>query len=186
MARDFDTNPLLLKELAEGENIVWKGAPETFPLMSEENKGGLTRRWICCIVAAVAVVAVFIAFQFSERDDLNLWVLIIALIAIVYFALLPLVDRNNIYKKCRYYITDRRVIVHYGDRDIFALPRTGLRSEIISAEDGCVHVLLGSCIGLSGKKRRVSAFVPKKDENDNICGMVLYNVEDSAALRQLF
>ena len=32
-------------------------------------------------------------------------------------------------------------------------------------------------------KHRACAFVPKKDDNDNICGFVLYNVADSKELR---
>ncbi len=186
MAREFADNPAFLKELAEDEKMLWKGAPEAFPLMSEENKKGLTRRWIICIVAAVVVVAGFIVLNAVSAAGLNGWVLAVALLIVAYFAFLPVVDRGNVYKKCKYYITDRRVILYYADRDVFGLPRTGLKHEITNAENGCIHIDLGSCVGLKGKKRRVAAFSPKKDDDDKINGFVMYNIADTDSIRALF
>ena len=186
MAREIKESPELLKELAEGERIVWKGAPEAFPLMSEESKKSLVRRWLICIVLAVALVAAYIALTASRESGMNPWVILIVLAAVAYYACIPMLDRSNIMKKCEYFITDRRVLVEYGGRDIYSLPMAGLRSEIIPGEEGCVHVNLGTCVGIPAAKRRVAAFVPKKDDNDNICGFVLYNVADDKALRAAF
>lgn len=186
MAREIKESPELLKELAEGEKIVWKGAPEAFPLMNEESKKSLTQRWLICIVLAVALVALYIVLAVGRESGMNPWVILIVLAAVAYYACIPVLDRNNIIKKCEYYITDRRVLVEYGGRDIFSLPLAGLRSEIIPAEPGCVHVNLGTCVGIAAAKRRVAAFVPKKDDNDNICGLVLYNVAEDKALKAIF
>ncbi len=186
MAKEFVDNPELIKDLAEGEKIVWRGRPETFSLMSAEMSKPLTRRWLCCIVAAVVLVALYIVLTVANGLHLNAWLLVLGLVVVAYVAALPAMDRNNILKKCKYYITDRRVILYYGDRDIFSLPRTGLKYARTEAEAGCVHLELGSCVGVKGKKRRVAAFIPKKDDNDNVCGLVLYNVADSDVLKSLF
>ena len=126
-----------------------------------------------------------LAATFSGME-ISLWLLLLLLLAVAYLAYLPIIDKNNIYKKCKYYITDRRVIVFYADRDVFSLPLAGLKSSIIPGEDNCIHIELGAAVGVKGKKRRVAAFVPKKDDNDNICGLVLYNVIDSEQLRAFF
>ncbi len=186
MAREFTENPSLLKELAEDEKILWKGAPEAFPLMTEETKKSLTQRWLICIVLAVALAATYIVMLGKAESGINAWVLILVLVAVAYYACIPMLDRSNIYKKCKYYITDRRVILDYGERDIYSLPLAGLRSEIIPAEAGCIHVNLGACVGIAGAKRRVASFVPKKDDNDNINGFVIYNIADEKAVRDIF
>ncbi len=186
MAKEFIDNPEVIKELAEGESIVWRGAPENFPLMNAEMSKALTRRWLGCIIAAVVIVAAYIVLTVGTGAAISVWLLIIALGVAAYFALLPMVDRGNVLNKCRYYITDRRVILHYGGRDIFSLPLAGLKSQIVEAENGCVHVELGKYVGVKAKKRRVAAFVPKRDDNDSVCGLVLYNVADSDSIRKLF
>lgn len=186
MARQFKENPSVLKELAEGENIVWKGAPEAFPLMTEDTKKGMTRRWLGCIIVAVALIAAYIALNAATDSGLSIWVLVIALVAVAYFAYVPVGDRGNVYKKCKYYITDRRVILDYAEREIFSIPLAGLKSEVVPAEPACIHVDLGTCVGLKGKKRRVAAFVPRKDDNENVCGFVIYNVADTKEIRAIF
>ncbi len=185
MARSFETDISVVKELGENEEILWKGAPEEFPLVTAENKSNLYRRWILCIAAAVIVIAGYIVLN-TITGGLNVWVLIIALLAVAYVAALPLIDKNNIFKKCKYYISEQRVIFHYADRDIYSLPLKGLKYEIHNAGKGCIHIDLGSCVGIKGKKRRTAAFVPKKDDNDNVTGLVLYNVEDNETLRKTF
>ena len=186
MAREFQENPSIIKELEEDEKIVWRGAPEAFPLMNEENKKGLTYRWLGCIIVAVALVAIYLMLSLGTEGGVSVWLLILLLVVVIYVAGLPMVDRNNVYKKCKYYVTNRRVILQYGENETFNLPRAGLKSQVVPAEDGCIHVELGSCVGVKGKKRRVASFVPKKDANDNICGFVIYNVADSKELRAAF
>lgn len=186
MAREFNDNPSLLKELAEDEKVVWKGAPEIFPLVTAETKKGLVNRWIICALVAIVVVA-FVAYQaIAVESNINAWVIVVVLIIIAYLAVVPMVDRNNVIKKCKYYITDRRVLMDYAEKEIYSLPLAGLKCEIDTAEAGCIHVDLGSCVGVSGKKRRVCAFSPQKDDDGNICGMVLYNIPDDKAVRDIF
>lgn len=185
MAREFKDNPSLLKELAEDEKIVWKGAPEAFPLITSDTKPGLIKRWVICAVAAIAFVAVYLAVN-ASTGTINGWILLIVFIAVVYFAAVPVLDRNNVFKKCKYYITDRHVFLDYAEKEIYSLPLAGLKREIADGEAGCIHVMLGSCVGVHGKKRRVSAFVPQKDDQDNVCGLVLYNIPDDDKIRAIF
>ena len=185
MARAFTAAPEIMKELEQDEKILWMGAPENFPLVNADTKKSLTSRWIGCIVAAVVLIAAYIVS--SAAIHINFWLLIIALAVVAYLAASPLLDRKNVYKGCKYYVTDRRVLIHYADKEIFSLPLAGVKKNILDAESGCVHVELGACVGMKAAKRRAAAFVPKKtDDGETVVGMVLYNVERSDELIKLF
>lgn len=184
MAREFVADPKVLKELAEDEKLLWTGAPEAFPLMTSDNKKSLTSRWLVCILAAVVVVVGYILL--SAVKSVNVWVLIIALAVVAYLACMPIMDKKNVYKKCKYYVTDRRAIIHYNDNEIFALPVNGVKCAIVNAQPGCINIDLGACVGIKNNKRRVAACNPKRDEERNVTGMVLYNVEDNETLRKIF
>ncbi len=186
MAREFTASPEVMKEIAADEKLVWMGAPEAFPLMSADNKKGLTSRWLGCIVVAVALIVAYILLNASMSGGINAWLLILLLVVVAYIAVMPVLDRNNVYKNCKYYVTDRRVILHLADKDIVALPLNSLKHEISTAQPGCIHVDLGACVGINAKKRLVAAFVPKKDDKENFIGMVLYNVEDNETIRTIF
>ena len=175
MARTFETDIAVTKELRENESIQWKGASEAFPLIDSTNKKALTIRWIICALAAIALVVLYFVAN-AAMGSVNIWLLVI----------FPALDRNNVYKNCKYYITGERVILYYGDREFYSLPVNGLKSAILDAGEGRIHVELGSRVGTKAGKLRVAAFVPQKDDNGNVTGLVLYNMEDNDALRRIF
>ena len=186
MAKQFTDRPEFMKELAQDEKILWKGIPEDFPLMSDEVKKNITKRWLGCIIAAVVLIVAYILLNLSLSGGINVALLIIALLVVAYLAYVPVMDKNSVQKKIKYYISDRRVLIDYAEKDVYALPRAGLKSEIIDAGEGCIHIALGSSVGTKVKKRRVAAIMPDKDDNGIVTGMFIYNVEDSTELRSLF
>ena len=185
MARTFETDIAVTKELRENESIQWKGASEAFPLIDSTNKKALTIRWIICALAAIALVVLYFVAN-AAMGSVNIWLLILCLVVVAYFVILPALDRNNVYKNCKYYITGERVILYYGDREFYSLPVNGLKSAILDAGEGRIHVELGSRVGTKAGKLRVAAFVPQKDDNGNVTGLVLYNMEDNDTLRRIF
>lgn len=185
MARTFETDIAVTKELHENETIRWKGASEKFPLIDSTNKGALTTRWIICAIAAVALVVLYFVLN-AAMGSINVWLLILLLLVVAYFVFLPWLDRNNIYKNCKYYITNERVLLYYGEREFYSLPVNGLKSAILDAGEDRIHIELGSRVGVKTGKLRTAAFVPQKDDNGNVTGMVLYNMEDNDVLRRIF
>ncbi len=185
MARTFETDTAVTKELRENETIQWKGASEKFPLVDATNKTALTIRWVICAIAAVALVALYCIVN-AAMGDVNVWLLILLLVVVAYFVILPWLDRNNVYKNCKYYITNERVLLYYGEREFYSIPVNGLKSAILDAGEGRIHVALGASVGTKAGKLRVAAFVPKKDDNGNAIGLVLYNMEDNDTLRRIF
>ena len=184
MARTFETDIVVSKELRESETILWKGAPEAFPLVEESNRKYIYNRWIICAVVAALIVAAYGILNLSM--GVSIWLPIIALLVVAYFIFLPCFDKRSVYKNCKYYITNERVILYYGDREIYSLPVKGLKSNILDSGEGCVHIELGTCVGMKANKRRVAAFVPRKDDNGNVIGMVLYNIENSDTFKEIF
>ena len=136
-------------------------------------------------MAAVALVILYLVAN-AAMGSVNVWLLILCLIVVVYFVILPVLDKNNVYKNCKYYITNERVILYYGDRELYSLPVKGLKSGTLDAGEGRIHIELGTCVGMKATKRRVAAFVPRKDDNGNVIGMVLYNMENNDTLKGIF
>ena len=95
-------------------------------------------------------------------------------------------DRNKIIKKCKYYITDRRVIVAVADKDVFALSRKGIKLIFVPGESGCVNVLFGSAVNIPARKAMLTAIMPVKDEKgEEITGIEFYNIKDDKTVREL-
>lgn len=184
MVRTFDIDQVITKELKENESIRWMGAPENFPLVEEFNRKFIYNRWIICAIVAALLVAAYAIINLSI--GVSIWLLLIALLVVAYFIFLPWFDKNSIYKNCKYYISTERVMLYYGERELYSLPLKGLKTRILPAGSGCIHIELGSCAGIRDKKRRVASFVPAKDDNGNVTGLVLYNIEDCDILRRIF
>ena len=178
----------LRETLMEGETILWRGRPESFPLITAATKKGLVIRWLACAAAFVLLTVCYVLFV-NSKDNLsfNFVVEAVLLLICAYVALLPALDRNKIIKKCCYYVTDSRVIVAVGDNDAFPLSRKGLKVLRVPGADGCVTMLFGSNTAQPERKHRVGTFVPGKDENgENITGITFYNVKDDPALKAYF
>lgn len=176
----FPDSSRLKESLMKDEKILWRGRPEAFPLLTPANKKGMILRWVLCTVIFAALTLVYTLFTVSnDKLQFNLIVVAIFLLACAYGAFLPALDRNKILKKCKYYVTDSRVIVTVGDNEAFALSRKGLKVLRVPGEVGCVTLLFGSHTGLPEKKQRVGAFVPGKDDKGElVTGISFYNIRE--------
>lgn len=185
---DFKDSSKLNESLLEGEKILWKGRPETFPLVVPANKKGMFIRWLACaVVFAALTVCYSLAVSANESLEFNLVVEAVILLVCAYAALLPAIDRNKILKKCKYYVTGDRVIVAVGDNDVYALSRKGLKVLRVPGEAGCVTLLFGSHTAQPARKRRVGAFVPGKDEKGElVTGISFYNIRDDGEIGSFF
>lgn len=185
---DFEDSTKLKEELLEGEVIEWKGRPEPFPLIVPARKKALMLRWIICAACAVILSAAYIymALTVENGADFNFVVELVILLLFGYVALIPIMDRNKIIKKCKYYITDRRVIVAVADKDVFALSRKGIKLIFVPGESGCVNVLFGSAVNIPARKAMLTAIMPVKDEKgEEITGIEFYNIKDDKTVREL-
>jgi len=184
----FEDSTKLKTELLEGETILWKGRPEEFPLMTEKTKSGVIKKWLIAIIGAVVFIGGYAIMASSSAAAGGVNPTVIAVIALVfaYVAYMPFMDRSKIIKKCKYYITDKRVLVAIGDKDVFALDRNGLKLIYVPNENGCVNILFGTYVDLPESKYLVSAFTPGKVEgSDEVTGILFYNLKDDSDVKAL-
>ena len=167
--------------LLPDEQVQWTGKAENFPLLSTENKSWLLLRWICSGVMLAALTALYAAAVFCGVAKFNIFVELIVIVACGYVSYLPIGDWSKIRKNVRYYVTNKRVILAVG-KSVYALNRSGIKTECKSADGGAVHILFGSCVGMPGRKYRRATVLPEVDDADlSKNGFVFYNVKEGRA-----
>ena len=165
--------------LGEEEEILWQGRPAPFPLMDGRRRGALVRRWIICVIAAVALTAWYlIALSYSTAEFLPGFEAIL-LVFPGYAALVPLLDRRRLLKDTLYVVTDRRAVQAVGNYDAWGLDRSGLKIR----RDGATF-LLGAAADLPDRKIYRTAVIPLKgdDSDREVVGLVFYGAEDPDGL----
>lgn len=168
------------------ETAQWVGKSESFPLLNSENKKSTLIRWTICAALAVLCTAAYLIIVMNTHTKFNIILELIILLVFGYTAFMPILDRRKILRKCRYCITNQRAIVTAGDNEIFSLNRKAVKIQAIPAENGCITVLMGAMVDAPAKKHRTSTFVPPKSDSENdIIGLVFYNVKDDPLLRSL-
>ena len=172
--------------LHAGETIQWASKAENFPLLNSINKKSMLIRWIICGILAVLCTIAYIIAVMNTETKFNIILELIILLLFGYTALLPVLDRRKILKKCHYCITNQRAIVAASDNEIYSLNRKAVKIQTVPAEDGCITILMGAMTEAPAKKHRIATFVPPKSDSDNeVIGLVFYNVKDDSLLRSL-
>lgn len=161
--------------LAEGEKPVWVGRPVEFGLTDGGMKTPVMLRIVICAVLAVALLAAYIAV-YAGTEVFQPLMIVVILAVFGFFALRPAMDRSNLIKRTVYCITDKRVILGAGN-DVFDISRSGLKTRIVDAGNGNVHVALGKCVETAENKYRVASLAPQRGKGDMVTGFVMYNVD---------
>lgn len=182
----FEDKHALVNELMEGEKVLWKSKAAPFELLGSDAKKSIMNRWIVCALLAVAVIGFYLSVSLSGVVHFNATLLVLLVLVFAYCAAVPVLDRRNIQKKCRYYVTDKRVILCYGDNEVHSLSRAGLRCSVVESAGGTGHVVLGGCVEEPAKKMRVRSFAPLKDDKEAVCGFVFYSVPEIDTVREYF
>lgn len=175
---DFKENTAIKDALQNDEKVIWAGKPANFSLMDAATKTSIILRWlISAIIGIGCIVAYCVAY--GGTDIFEPLVIVVVLAVMAFVILRPITDRRNIIKKVFYCITDKRVLVSVGNRDLYELNRNGLKASFTESTNGCVHVALGSCSDMGEKKFRVKALAPKRGQADVVTGFVMYNVDNT-------
>ena len=148
--------------LRTDETPQWVGKAENFPLLTEQNKKSLLLRWGICAALAVLCTVGYLIAVVNSATKFNVGLELIILLLFGYTAMMPVLDRRKILRKCHYCVTNQRVIVTAGDNEVFSLNRKAIRIQAIPAEDGCMTVLMGTMVDAPLKKHLTGTFVPPK------------------------
>lgn len=169
----------LSRQLLEQENVQWLSRPEPFPLLSKDYKGSLILRWIIAAAVLAALIIAYTVWSIQSGSEYNLLLVLIAILACIYiFVVIPYMDRFSLMKRTFFCVTNKRVLVFVSDRTPTMLNRTGLKYNLVAAENGCTHVAFGTAAAMKPYRLRVGTITPPADDTTkNAVGAVFYNIK---------
>lgn len=168
--------------LKEGEEILWSGKSEPFPLLDKRGGGGkkIIIKWIVVVVLAAALLMTYAANNDPVSPSFVLIVLAIAAILI----LSPIMEKNNV-MDARYWITNQHIILMLKNKSIFSMKLESMDGfRIVRDEAPCPCLVVGSRIFCDINKQlrwRGSHPLdhPSTTEDDNAQGIVFYNIKNA-------
>lgn len=172
--------------LQDGEQVLWSGKTEAFPILAGDAKVQILSKWIGTVVAAVVLLALYIG-NAGGGKGLIVGVLVVAALLVVS----PFLEQRSVLQQS-YWITDQRVILISGDQTVYFMELDsidGFRTVTGKTEYG--SLVLGSCIFEDIKRQlRWRACHPKVDIQSGTTsgaamGLVLFNLKDCRGAEEL-
>ena len=168
------------KTLRDGEQVLWRGKTEAFPLLAGDARAQILGKWIGTAVAAIILLALYIA-NGGNGKGLIVGVLGVAALLLVS----PFVERRNVLRQS-YCITDQRVILISGDQTVYFMELEGIDGfRTVTGKTAYGSLAVGSCIFEDIRRQlRWRACHPKTNVQsdgpmDKAEGLVLFSVSDS-------
>lgn len=174
------------KTLRDGEQVLWSGKTEAFPLLTGDARVQILGKWIGTAVVAVVLLALYIA-NGGNGKGLIVGVLGVAALLLVS----PFVERRNVLRQS-YCITDQRVILISGDQTVYFMELDGIDGfRTVTGKTEYGSLVLGSCIFEDIRRQlRWRACHPKMDSqggktSGTAMGLVLFNLKDCRGAEEL-
>ena len=174
------------KTLRDGEQVLWSGKTEAFPLLTGDARVQILGRWIGTAVVAVVLLALYIA---NGGNDKGLIVGVLGVAALLLVS--PFVERRNVLRQS-YCITDQRVILISGDQTVYFMELDGIDGfRTVTGKTEYGSLVLGSCIFEDIRRQlRWRACHPKMDSqggktSGTAMGLVLFNLKDCRGAEEL-
>lgn len=174
------------KALRDGEQVLWSGKTEAFPLLTGDARVQILGKWIGTAVVAVVLLALYIA-NGGNGKGLIVGVLGVAALLLVS----PFVERRNVLRQS-YCITDQRVILISGDQTVYFMELDGIDGfRTVTGKTEYGSLVLGSCIFEDIRRQlRWRACHPKMDSqggktSGTAMGLVLFNLKDCRGAEEL-
>ena len=173
------------KTLRDGEQVLWSGKTEAFPLLAGDARVQILGKWI-----GTAVVVVLLALYIANGG--NGKGLIVGVLGVAALLLVsPFVERRNVLRQS-YCITDQRVILISGDQTVYFMELDGIDGfRTVTGKTEYGSLVLGSCIFEDIRRQlRWRACHPKMDSqggktSGTAMGLVLFNLKDCRGAEEL-
>lgn len=174
------------KTLRDGEQVLWSGKTEVFPLLAGDAKVQILSKWIGTVAAAIVILALYIANGGNGKGMIAV-VLGVAVLLLVS----PFVEQRSVLRQ-RYWITDQRVILISGDQTVYFMELDGIDGfRTVTGKTEYGSLVLGSCIFEDIRRQlRWRACHPKMDSQSGTTsgaamGLVLFNLKDCRGAEKL-
>ena len=169
--------------LRNGETVRWQGKPVDFPLLDNENKFSILRKWILTI----AITAGILVLYYSKNQNWSMGFIGLCLIVAALILVSPLLERINL-KKQKYWITDQRAILMTSGKSFYYMELSDIDDfQLLTDAAAQDCLVLGSEIfGEMPKQIRWRACHPKNDvmkndDQDCVAGLVFYCISNAEA-----
>jgi|GEM_PF-1981153 hypothetical protein len=171
-----------LLELENDELVIWSGRPEPYEVMDKIYKPVFIRNYIITFLIIIPIyVAAFI--RNMNGGDLNLTAL--AVICCFPLVVIPagLSQYREYGKRCRYFITNRNVIVSWDSRRLKYPISDIAKYDSAQLSEEAVTVLIGKAVGMPARKIRDYALrcLSETTDGERPKGCVLYNLPPNEA-----
>ena len=174
------------KTLRDGEQVLWSGKTEAFPLLTGDARVQILGKWIGTAVVAVVLLALYIANGGNGKG------LIVGVLGVAALLLVStFVERRNVLRQS-YCITDQRVILISGDQTVYFMELDGIDGfRTVTGKTEYGSLVLGSCIFEDIRRQlRWRACHPKMDSqggktSGTAMGLVLFNLKDCRGAEEL-
>ena len=174
------------KTLRDGEQVLWSGKTEAFPLLADDAKVQILSKWIGTVAAAVVLLALYIG---NAGDGKGLIVGVLGVAALLLVS--PFVERRNVLRQS-YCITDQRVILISGDQTVYFMELEGIDGfRTVTGKTAYGSLVLGSCIFEDIRRQlRWRACHPKMESQGGkprgtAMRLVLFNLQDCRGAEEL-
>lgn len=172
-----------LKEfLSEGEEILWSGRSEVFPLLDKQRGAGkkIVMKWVVVVILTAALLLTYSANNDPVSPSFVLVVLLIASVLI----LSPFMEQRSV-MGARYWITNQHIILMLKNKSIFSMKLEsidGFRVVRDEAPNPCLVVGSRIFCDINKQLRWRGCHPldhPSTTEDDNAQGIVFYNVKNA-------
>lgn len=164
--------------LRDGEQVLWSGKTEAFPLLADDAKVQILSKWIGTVAAAVVLLALYIG-NAGDGKGLIVGVLVVAVLLVAS----PFMEQRSVLRQS-YWITDQRVILISGDQTVYFMELEGIDGfRTVTGKTAYGSLVLGSCIFEDIRRQmRWRACHPKMDSQSSktsgaAMGLVLFNLK---------
>lgn len=183
-----DVGRVLQDHLRQGEQVLWQGKTETFPLLENDAKTQILGKWIGTCVAIVTLLTLYLN---NAGANASTTMIVIVLVIAVVLLVSPVVERNSILGQA-YWITNQRVFLISKDRSVYFLELSEIDEyQVVSGKTEYDSLVLSSCIYEDMKHQlRWRACHPKMASQGGATqgaaqGLVLFNLKNCAEAEAL-
>ena len=169
------------KTLRDGEQVLWSGKTEAFPLLTGDARVQILGKWI----GTGAVTAVLLRLYIGNSPDWSLKAVIAVLLVAALLIVSPFVEKWNVLGQ-QYWITDQRVIFMSRDRTFYYMELADIDDiRLVEGQTEEGTLVVGSRVFEDIKRQlRWRACHPKTNVQsdgpmDKAEGLVLFSVSDS-------
>ena len=159
---------MLSSVLETGEEVLWRGKPETFETLDKTNKPAIVKSEIIKLVISVALIIAYIVAAGSNGAGIKPGIIIIILAVMAYALASPFLHANTLRRKVEYVITNQRLFTIKDDAKGVEFGKIKV-AEIKTDEDGHTTLLCGpTAVKAEVDKWRGDAAIGLRLDNDTL------------------